>query len=358
PCRPAWEMGNMHRVIALSILVAGLAAPPLQAQVYPERMPSVTRGRAERVAVERYQRGGAREEQTERFTRTLRVDSGGEIDLGNIAGDIVVTRGGGNEATLEVVKTARGRTVEEAREMLSLVQVDVSERGGRSEVRVRYPRDENRRNRRNVNVSVDFTLTAPEQTRLTVNSISGSISVRDIKGELALETISGSLRIANAGQVPKAKTVSGDVEIADTTLQGALDAATISGTLTLRKVQAARLDLGSVSGDVVIQDVQSPRVRAQSISGEVQLAGALQRGSRYDLSSHSGQVRVLVGGDVGFDLEASSFSGSVRTDLPLTSQTTDREGRRGQRSLRGTYGDGSATLDLTTFSGNISIGKR
>jgi hypothetical protein len=349
-------MRNLSSVLVLAILA--LPVPAL-AQVYPERVTTVTRTATERVRVERYQRGDQREEQTERFTRTLKIGANGEVDLGNIAGDITIVRGGGSDATLEVIKTARGRTVEDAREMLTLVQVDITERAGRSEVRTRYPEREMRRNaRRNFSVSVAYNLTAPENARVTVNTISGSISVRDIKGELSLETISGDVQVSNGGRVPKAKTVSGNVEINETTVQGPMEAATISGTLTLRKVQAQRLDLGSVSGDVVIQDVACERVHAQSISGEVQLLGALHRGARYDLGSHSGQIRVVVSGGVGFDVEASSFSGSVRSDVPLTNQTSDGSGRRGQRSLRGTFGDGSATLDLTTFSGSIVIAKQ
>jgi hypothetical protein len=347
----------MRKLLACVVL-AVLAAPlPAAAQVYPERVTTVTRARTERARVERYQRD-AREEQTDRITRTLKVGASGEIDLGNIAGDITIVRGGGNEATLEIVKTARARTVEEARELLGLVEVDVVERGGRSEVRTRYPGRERRGNRRNFNVSVAFNLTAPEATRVSVNSISGNITARDIKGDLAFETISGDIRVSNAGRIPKAKTVSGNVEISDTSLQGAMDAATISGTLTLRQVRADRLDLGSVSGDVVIQDVACERVHAQSISGSVRLLGGLHPGARYDLGSHSGEIRVVVSGKVGFDLEASSFSGSVRSDVPLTNQASDGNGRRGQRSLRGTSGDGSATLDLTTFSGSIVIAKQ
>src|SRR3954462_7863850 len=76
-----------------------------------------------------------REEQTERTTKTLRLGSDGSLALGNIAGDITVTRGGGSEATVEIVKTARGRDVADAREQLQLVQVDVTERNGRAEVK-------------------------------------------------------------------------------------------------------------------------------------------------------------------------------------------------------------------------------
>ena len=68
--------------------------------------------------------------------------------------------------------------------MLALVQVEINERGTRAEARTRYPAgDEWRRNgRRNINVSVAYTVAAPEGTRVTVKSISGNISVRDIQG--------------------------------------------------------------------------------------------------------------------------------------------------------------------------------
>ena len=85
--------------------------------------------------------------------------------------------------------------------MLALVPVEITERGTRVEARTRYPSGDDRRRtgRRNVNVSVAYTVAAPEGTRILVKSISGNISVRDILGGLTLETVSGTVRIANAG---------------------------------------------------------------------------------------------------------------------------------------------------------------
>ena len=234
------------------------------AQVYPEQACSVTRTVVkpkDSVRTEAYQRNQQREEQTDRTTRTLRIGANGELYLENIAGDIVITRGGDNDATVEIVKVARGRTADEARESLQLVQVDVAERGSRAEINVRYPRrDERSRDRRNFNVSVAFNVTAPERARITVKTISGNISVRDIKGDLGLETISGNIRIANAGRIPLAKTISGNVEIADTSIEGTMDASTVSGTLLLRKLTARRLDFYSISGNVELQDVNCDRI--------------------------------------------------------------------------------------------------
>jgi hypothetical protein len=56
-------------------------------------------------------------------------------------------------------------------------------------------------------------------------------------------------------------------------------------------------------------------------------------------------------------VEANSFSGSVRSDLALTLQSSG-ERRPVRRTLRGVFGDGSAVLDITSFSGSVVITKR
>ena len=337
-------------------MLAALAAPAA-AQSTPDDVRAVVRGTVETARAVRYQ-GRDREEQTERTTKTLHIGSEGEISLGNIAGDITVTRGSG-DATIEIVKTARGRTVEDAREMLKLVTVEVTERGTRAEARALYPeeRDMRRNDRRNINVSVAYNVTAPAGTRLTVNSISGSVKITDIKGDLSRDTISGGVRVAGAGRIANAKSISGTVEIADTDIDGAMDAGSISGDIVLRRVRARRLELGVVSGNVILQDLQCDRVNANSISGDVEYRGALAKNGRYEFTSHSGEVRIILAGDTGFELNATSFSGVVRTDLPLTLRGRDRDPGR-QRALHGTYGDGSAVLDVTTFSGRVVISKR
>jgi len=340
----------------LTLLTLAAVAAPASAQSH-DAIRTIVRAKVDAAHVVRYQ-GRDREEQTERTTRTLHVGSDGDITLANIAGDITVTRGNG-DATLEIVKTARGRTAEDAREQLRLVTVEVTERGTRAEVKTQYPdeRDMRRNDRHSFSVSVAYTLTAPAGTRVTVNSISGSIKVTDIKGDLSLNSVSGAVRVANAGRIASAKSISGTVEIADTDVDGAMEAGSVSGDIVLRRVRARRLDLGVVSGNVILQDLQCDRVTAQSISGDVEFRGALAKNGRYDFTSHSGEVRVILAGDTGFELRASSFSGSVRSDLPLTSNRSENDRSR-QRSLHGTYGDGSATLDVTTFSGRAVVSKR
>jgi hypothetical protein len=334
------------------------------AQVYPERIITIKTKARSTLLVSNYQgrdrRDGNREEQVDRTTRTFKLGANGVLALNNIAGDIAITRATGAETTVEIVKTARGRDVNDAREMLQLVTVDVNERAGRADIRTRYPNgDEARRsNRRNVNVSVAYNVTAPEGTRITAESISGSVKVTDIKGDVTANTISGNIRISGAGRVNAAKTISGTVEITDTKMDGALESSSVSGDVIVRRVSARRISASSVSGNVKFDDLQCERVSGNTTSGSVNFVGALARTGRYELGSFSGEVHLFLSGGVGFEVEANSFSGSISSDFDIVTrgQPGNRRGR--QTSLVGTFGDGSAVLDLTTFSGTIVISKR
>jgi DUF4097 and DUF4098 domain-containing protein YvlB len=357
----------MTRVFTYTLAVLiGLTALPgaAVAQVYPERIAIKAKARTAIESAFAYQgrtRDDNREEQTERITKVLRLGQNGGLDLGNIFGDITVVRGSGTDATIEIVKTARGRDVADAKELLQIVQVDITERNGRAEVKTRYPSgDEARRNnRRNVNVSVAYTVSAPPGTRLSINSISGDIKVTDIKGDLNASTISGDVRISGAGRVGTVKTISGTVEVTDAQIDGAMESSSVSGDVLLRRVTARSIDAGSVSGNIKLDDAQCERVSAHSTSGSVWFGGTLARSGRYELKSFSGEVRVVLAGNTGFEVQANSFSGEVRTDVPITTHGNTQPNRRGRRTvLNGTYGDGSAVLDLTTFSGSIVISKK
>ncbi|HYT64821.1 MAG TPA: DUF4097 family beta strand repeat-containing protein [Vicinamibacterales bacterium] len=351
----------MKRVLAL-IVLALIALPRMAAaQVYPDRI--LVKEKARAIVAASYQgrnRDDNREEQTERTTRTLKLGANGVLGLANIAGDIVITRANGSDTTIEIVKTARGRDVNDARELLQLVQVEVTERSGRADVRTRYPSsdDARRYSRRNVNVSVAYNVSAPAGTRISVESISGSVKVTDIKGDVSANSVSGNIRISGAGRISAAKTISGSVEISDAQVDGALESSSVSGDVILRRVNARRIDAGSVSGNVKLDDLQCDRVSANSTSGSVGFVGALARNGRYELKSFSGEVRLYLSGNAGFEVDANSFSGDIRSDFDIVTRGTQTN-RRGRRTvLNGTFGDGSAVLDLTTFSGSIVISKR
>src|SRR5688572_2645192 len=108
----------MNRRLLLTVLAAALL-PAAHAPAVAGEQAAIVRDVARDMsrAVTRYQRGRNenRFEQTARETRTVKVGADGSIELHNIAGDIVVTAGGGDTATIDILKTARGSSDADAR---------------------------------------------------------------------------------------------------------------------------------------------------------------------------------------------------------------------------------------------------
>jgi DUF4097 and DUF4098 domain-containing protein YvlB len=299
-------------------------------------------------------------EETERFSRKVRIGRDGRVSVGNISGDITVTGGSGDEVSIEAVKRTR-----RDRSQLSEVEIVVEERAGRVDVRADYERS---RGNRNINVSVDFTLTVPANASVDLKSISGDVKITGVRGAVRAETVSGAVTTIDTPKVEMAKSISGDVTLSGISIDGDLSASTVSGTVTAKGVKAHALDVGSVSGDMIVTDVTCDRLNAKSVSGGFEYTGTINRGGVYDVNVHSGTVRFTLANPAGFELTANTFSGNIRSDLPLTiggssssSGSSSRNGRQrvvSNRSIRATFGDGSATLTLRTFSGDITIAKR
>ena len=293
------------------------------------------------------------QQQTEKFSKTVPLPKGGSLDLSNISGDIVITGGAGDQVVIDAVK--RGKTAED----LKLVQIEVMTTASRVEVRTQYPRE-----RRNINVSVDYTVTVPRAAGVTVRTVSGDLNLVTIDGELMAESVSGDVTVKSAGWLESAKTVSGDVTVASAGSNGDISFASVSGDVKLSQIKARGIEANSVSGAVTLAEVTCDRARAKSISGDIVFGGPLAKGGRYSLQSHSGNVTVYSDGKTGFEVAAGTFSGDISSDLQLVS-TFGGEGEGGQpgrkpkggpgQRVRGTFGDGGAFLELGAFSGDVKI---
>jgi putative adhesin len=358
----------MRRTVFLLTMTLAAAAPAAAQRpdddariAIREAIRSAVRVAPPERAVRAYQGRNQGPEQTERFSRRVRLGRDGRFSVSNIAGDIVVNAGSGDEVSIEAVKRTHGSQSE-----LADVQIVVDERAGRVDVRTEHDRNRMDR-RRGDGVSVDFTITVPQSAAVDMHSVSGSLKATGVRGALRAETVSGDVLATDTPRIELAKSVSGDVTLSGVSTDGDLSAGSVSGDVTAKSVKVHALELNSVSGEIAATDVSCDRFNAKSVSGGVDYSGTITRGGSYEINVHSGTVRLTLANPAGFVLNANTFSGSIRSDLAMTiggdADARDRDRRRGRdmmsnRTMRATYGDGSATLNVRSFSGDIVINKR
>lgn len=301
-----------------------------------------------------------RAEQTDRETRRFAIGANGQLDLDTLSGNVTIRRGSSRELVVEVVREARGATDAAVKMGLAEVKAVSEERGGRVTIKAVYP---NQRGRSQYSVSVNYIVSAPAGTRISSRSISGDVSADGIDGELTLTTMSGDVQVTNATRLTSATTASGDITLTNVAADSLLEASTMSGDVAATGVKARRLSLGSVSGSVTARGIDAGDVKLTTMSDDVVFEGALAPRGRYEFSSHSGDVHIILDGQTGFSFDGSAFSGSVRSSLPLQGSRPDPRsgtGRRtaNNRTLNGTFGDGSAVIDATSFSGSVILTKK
>jgi hypothetical protein len=136
--------------------------------------------------------------------RDYTLGSGGRLSVdARPNGGIEVRGWDRNEIRLEAKVTAQAETEEEARRIVSEVQVETS-----GTVRADGPPMERRRS-----WSVSYRLHVPRHADLSLTSTNGGISVRAIRGDLELSTLNGGLSLEDLGGNVKGRTTNGGIDL-------------------------------------------------------------------------------------------------------------------------------------------------
>jgi len=229
----------------------------------------------------------AAETETERVSRTLRLDPGGTLHLKSFSGRVNITGTDGNEVVINAERRA-------TRDRLDHIRLDI--RGDSSAVYVEANKRDSWWNTHNNVVLTDFDIKVPRRTNIDVNVFSAPVTVTGVEGSFKVGGFSSRIRLEDATGPIKVHTFSGSVDIKAAKWQERqnVDIDTFSGHVTLRVPESARglVTFNSFSGH---------------LNSELPLT--LRSGGRRSLKAELGQD-----GQSGGTLRFKTFSGSVRID--------------------------------------------
>ena len=138
------------------------------------------------------------------------------------------------------------------------------------------------------------------------------------------------IKVPSTIRIDEVSLVNGDLDVGG--LSGRVQASCVNGALTASEL-SGDVDLSTVNG---MLDVTFDRLDASA---------------SIKLQTVNGTVDVTIPKKVGARVRASTVNGSIVNDLGLTVSKHDVVGA----SLRGTIGDGSASIDVDAVNGTIRI---
>lgn len=273
--------------------------------------------------------------------QTRPLDPDGEVEIENLKGLIEVQAWDRPEVQIRgsLGKGVEKLEIEGNRQQLS-VRVKYPNRGGLgflsgdntepTELRLMVPR---RADLDIESVAADVTVTGVAPRELSIDSVSGDVSVVGAPRQANIDTVSGDLRLTVNSSDVEAESVSGDIDLRGR-LDGEVGVETVSGNI-----------------EVGVHESSVRALSAASVSGDIRIGAALAPGGEITLESVSGDVDLRLPRNLSANAHGETFSG----DITAPGAQIDRPRHGPGASFSHSYGTGDGEISLETFSGDARL---
>lgn len=195
-------------------------------------------------------------------------------------------------------------------------------------------------------------LMVPLQADLEIDSVAADVDVNGVaSNELSIDSVSGDVTVAAAPREANIDSVSGDLHL--TLNRANVSAESVSGDVALRGRLGDEIEIETVSGDIdiAVRDTAVRKLSGASVSGDMRIGTALAGSGHISLESVSGDVLLKLPHALSATVRAESFSG----DLSAPDANIIRPKHGPGSSFEHRYGSGSGDISIETFSGNAHL---
>ncbi len=199
-------------------------------------------------------------------------------------------------------------------------------------------------------VSTNLTIRVPTGASLSVETVSASISVAGVTGELDLDTVSGNVKITTRPSALDIETVSGNISVESAPAES--DISSVSGLI---EIQAAggSIDVENVSGKIMIHGGVIKDGDLESVSGDITCHAIPGPEGSLDIETMNGTITLVIDSGLVASFDLSTFSGSIENQIGPEPRRTSKF--TPGKELYFNTGTGGPSISLESFSGSIKL---
>jgi DUF4097 and DUF4098 domain-containing protein YvlB len=265
---------------------------------------------------------------------SLPINPDSEVGIEVLSGTVTIEAWGQN--LVEVTGTL-GDGVED-------LEIDADEDG----VYIEAEYDEQYHGRQDVDTNL--TIRVPAGVALSVETVSASVSVTGLSGELEVETVSGAVDIASTPAELDVETVSGSIYVNRAPHEA--DISSVSGLIEVREA-GGMLDAENVSGSITIHGGVIDGGDFETVSGDITCHAVPNPGSSLDMETMDGTITLTIDANLVASFDLTTFSGSIENQIGPEPKRTSKYTPGKELSFN--TGTGGPDISLESFSGSIRL---
>jgi hypothetical protein len=183
-------------------------------------------------------------------------------------------------------------------------------------------------------LGVNYTLDVPAGASLEIRNPQGKVVVEGMQGDASITSVGGAISIHDYSGHLSVRSIAGDIEVIH---------------------PAGSAEVVSITGNLHFVSPATTRLHGSTTSGSITYEGDLADRGDYVLSTYSGDLEIVCPPGASYELSARTEKGKVTNTMPMNHRREPASSREHVNSLLGTHNRGGATLELTSFSGNIRV---
>ncbi|MEE9208703.1 MAG: DUF4097 family beta strand repeat-containing protein [Gemmatimonadota bacterium] len=190
-------------------------------------------------------------------------------------------------------------------------------------------------------------LTIPRSAAIEITGVDLEIICEGVGGDVAVHSVEGDIRVTGGDGNIALNSVDGDIWLRGAS--GNIAVVVVDGSISLEDIEGT-VAVQGVDGDIRLDGIRSSRVSVNTVDGDIRFSGPIRDGGQYGLSTHDGDLTVLIPRASNARVTVSTFSGEFEANFPV-----ELTGEIGRRKFSFTMGTGRASLSLSAFDGLIQL---